>query len=148
MPPSGGEKNNWYYPRSYVAPGGNIFVLGHDGTMYWVSTAGVGSITQLAPTVPLGDDFLPTIPFAPGKVLSIREGQIVDVVDFTQSVPVVTQTDNIDQERDWSTGTILADGKVLVTGGSRFPTSLPASLIRPQFGTRRRGIGQPVPVRP
>ena len=117
-------EGNWYYPRSYVAPGGNIFVLGHDGTMYSVSTAGVGSITQLAVTAPAGLAWLPTIPFAPGKVLSVRQGQVVDVVDFTQSVPVVTRTDNIDQERYWATGTILADGKVLVTGGSTDPNVL------------------------
>ena len=117
-------EGNWYYPRSYVAPGGNIFVLGHDGTMYWVSTAGVGGITQLAVTAPASFAWLPTIPFAPGKVLSVRQNQIVDVVDFTQSVPVVTQTDNIDQERYWSTGTILADGKILVTGGSEVPNEL------------------------
>ena len=117
-------EGNWYYPRSYVAPGGNIFVLGHDGTMYSVSTAGVGSITQLAVTAPAGLAWLPTIPFAPGKVLSVRQGQVVDVVDFTQSVPVVTRTDNIDQERYWATGTILADGKVLVTGGSTVPNEL------------------------
>jgi hypothetical protein len=108
---------NWYYPRSYVAPGGKVFVLAHDGGMYSVSTAGAGSITQLAPTAPAGLAWLPTISFAPGKVLSIRQGQIAVVVDFTKSVPVVTQTDNIDQERYWSTGTILAGGGVLITGG-------------------------------
>jgi hypothetical protein len=119
----GAENGNWYYPRSYVAPGGNIFVLGHDGTMYSVSTAGLGGITQLAATAG-GAHNLPTIPFAPGKVLSVRQNQIVVVVDFTQSVPVVTMTDNIDQERYWSSGTILADGKVLVTGGSEVPNGL------------------------
>jgi hypothetical protein len=39
---------NWFYPRSYVASGGNLFIIGHDGTLYWLSTAGLGSITQLA----------------------------------------------------------------------------------------------------
>jgi hypothetical protein len=115
---------NWYYPRSYVAPGGNVFVIGHDGSLYWLSTAGAGSIKQLVATVPWGADCLPTIPFAPGKALSIRQGQLVVVVDFTHSVPVVTQTDNIDQERYWASGTILADGKVLVTGGSTVPNEL------------------------
>jgi hypothetical protein len=78
----------------------------------------------LAVTAPASLAWLPTIPFAPGKVLSVRQGQVVDVVDFTQSVPVVTRTDNIDQERYWATGTILADGKVLVTGGSTDPNVL------------------------
>ena len=110
--------SNWYYPRSYVAPGGNIFVLGVDGTMYSVSTAGVGSITNYAVTMSPGSETLPTIPFAPGKVLTLRANQEVDVVDFSGPVPVVTQTDDIDQVRFWASGTVLADGKVLITGGS------------------------------
>ena len=143
-------EGNWYYPRSYVAPGGNIFVLGHDGTMYWVSTAGVGGITQLAVTAPASFSWLPTIPFAPGKVLSVRRNQVVDVVDFTRSVPVVTQTDNIDQERYWSTGTILADGKVLVTGGSTVPNELTgvayqATIWDPATGHWTAGASAAIP---
>ena len=117
------NSQNWYYPRSYVAPGGNVFVLGNEGAMYSVSTAGVGSITQLAATVPPGSSALPTVPFQPGKLLSVRSDQVF-VVDYTQPVPVVTQTDNIDQIRYWASGTILADGKVLVTGGSQVPNEL------------------------
>jgi hypothetical protein len=115
--------NNWFYPRVYVAPGGNVFVLGTNGTMYSVSTAGAGGVTQLAGTVPVGAVTLPTIPFAPGKLLSVRNNEVV-VVDYTKPVPVVTQTDNIDQVRHWASGTILADGKVLVTGGSQVPNEL------------------------
>jgi hypothetical protein len=110
---------NWYYPRAYVAPGGAIFVLGFDGTMYSVSTAGVGSISKYAITTPRAAASLPTVPFAPGKALSLRTNQQVVVVDFSQSLPVVTKTDSIDQVRYWASGTILADGKVLITGGSQ-----------------------------
>jgi len=115
--------DNWFYPRSYVAPGGNIFVISVDGTMYSVSTAGLGAVTQLAATLPGGAYDLPTIPFAPGEVLSVRSNQVF-VVDYTQPVPVVTQTDNIDQIRYWASGTIMADGKVLVTGGSQVANEL------------------------
>ena len=118
---------NWYYPRSYVAPGGNIggniFVLGADGTMYSMTTAGAGSITQLATTAPYGSDILPTIPFAPGKLLSVRSNQVY-VVDFTGSTPVVTQTANLDQYRYYASGTVMADGTVLVNGGSTVPNQL------------------------
>ena len=110
---------NWYYPRSYVAPGGNVFVLSLDGTMYSVSTAGLGTTTQYAVTVAPGSETLPTVPFAPGKVLTVRMNQEVDIVDFSGSTPVVTQTDSIDQVRYWASGTVMADGKVLVTGGSK-----------------------------
>ena len=90
---------DWYYPKSYVAPGGNIFVLSNDGTMYAVSTAGNGTTTRYAVTAPTGYPWLPTIPFAP--------------------VPVVTQTDKIDQARWFASGAIMADGRVLITGGAQ-----------------------------
>jgi hypothetical protein len=124
---------NWYYPRSYVGPGGAIFVLSFDGTMYSVSTAGDGSITQYAVTAPPASASLPTIPFAPGKVLSLRTNQEVVVVDFSQPVPVVTQTDSIDQLRFWANGTILADGTVLITGGSQVDNVLTGVAYQAQI---------------
>jgi hypothetical protein len=115
---------NWWYPRSFVAPGGSIFVLTHNGPMFFVSTAGAGSVTQSKVVAPKGDLGLPTVPFAPGKALSVRLNQQVVVVDYRTSTPVVTPTSNIDQVRIWSNGTILADGKVLVTGGSQVDNEL------------------------
>ncbi len=124
---------NWYYPRSYVAPGGNIFVLAIDGTMYSVSTAGVGGITQYAVAAAPGSEAFPTIPFAPGKVLSVRVNQEVDVVDFSAAVPLITQTDSIDQVRFWASGTILADGRVLITGGSKVVNTLTGVAYQAQI---------------
>lgn len=115
---------NWYYPRSFVAPGGNIFVLSNDGTMYTVSTSGAGSTTQYALTAPPGSVDLPTIPFAPGKVLSLRSNRENVVVDYTGAVPVVTPTDSMDQVRLWANGTVMADGKVLINGGSTVENEL------------------------
>lgn len=111
---------NWWYPRAFVAPGGKIFVLmDTNGKMFYVSTAGSGSIKLSTVTVPTtGDIKLPTVSFAPGKLLTIRENQLVYVVDYTTSTPVVTPTDPIDAVRIWANGTVLADGRVLVTGGS------------------------------
>lgn len=111
---------NWWYPRAFVAPGGNIFVLMNtNGKMFYLSTAGSGSIRQSSVTVPAtGNIKLPTVSFAPGKVLSVRLNQLVYVVDYTTPIPVVTQTDSIDAVRYWANGTVLADGRVLVTGGS------------------------------
>jgi hypothetical protein len=76
---------------------------------------------------------LPTIPFAPGKVLSLRGSQEVDVVDFSGSVPLVSQTDGMDQVRYWASGTVLADGKVLVTGGSTVDNMLTGVAYQAQI---------------
>ena len=54
--------DNWWYPRSFVAPGGNVFVLTITVYMYFVSTAGAGSITQskvgLRPETWFANDFV------------------------------------------------------------------------------------------
>ncbi len=116
---------NWWYPRVFVAPGGKIFVLNStNGKMFYLSTANGGSITQASVTAPQGNIALPTVPFAPGKLLSIRQNQAVVVVDYSTSTPVVTPTDPIDQVRFWASGTVLADGRVLVTGGSAVANQL------------------------
>jgi hypothetical protein len=111
---------NWWYPRAFVAPGGKVFVvMNTNGKMFYVSTANGGSITLSSVTVPTtGDIKLPTVSFVPGKVLAVRQNQLVYVIDYTTSTPVVRQTDSIDAVRDWANGTVLADGRVLITGGS------------------------------
>ena len=115
----------WYYPRAYVAPGGSVFVLSTvGGAMYSISTAGVGSIVLLKGNALTGNPFLPTIPFAPGMAISVRMNQQVVVVDYRKSTPIVTATHSMDQIRYWASGSILADGQVLVTGGSQVANQL------------------------
>ena len=116
---------NWWYPRAFVAPGGKIFVINDsNGRMFYVSTNDTGSISAAKVTAPKGHQALPTVSFAPGKLLSIRQNQTVIVVDYSTSTPVITPTDPIDQVRFWASGTVLADGKVLVTGGSTVANTL------------------------
>jgi Domain of unknown function (DUF1929)/Glyoxal oxidase N-terminus len=119
-----GIAGNWFYSRAFVAPNGRVFVLGHDGKMFYLDPAGNGTITQL-PQVNLGgSQQLPLVMFAPGNILSIRNQQRVVVVDVNGQQPVITPTANIDQLRFWSNATVLADGKVLVTGGSAVANQL------------------------
>ena len=61
--------------------------------------------------------------FAPGKLLSLRSQNVI-VVDLNGPQPAVTPTANISQARKWSNATVLADGKVLVTGGSAVANQL------------------------
>src|SRR5512132_4550298 len=115
---------NWYYPRAFVTPGGRVFVLGHSGKTFYLDPAGNGTITQLAQTTLAGDGKLPSVMFAPGNILSVRNQQKVIVVDVNGAQPVVGTSQNIDQVRLYSNATVLADGKVLVTGGSAVANQL------------------------
>ncbi len=118
-----GNSANWDYPRAFVAPDGTVFVLGSDGTMFDVTIAGEGTITQLPQTTLTSYD-LPTVMFAPGMLLSLRGlGQAV-TVNLNGPSPVITPTANIEQPRFWASGTVLPDGTVLVTGGSAVANQL------------------------
>jgi galactose oxidase-like protein/glyoxal oxidase-like protein len=112
------------YTRAVVAPDGRVFVLGHNGKMFYLDPAGNGQITQLTQQTLSGDWELPTLMFAPGNILSVRNQQKVVVIDVNGQQPVITPTTNIDQLRFWSNATVLADGEVLVTGGSAVANQL------------------------
>jgi hypothetical protein len=120
----GGISANWYYPRSFLAPNGRVFVLGNDGKTFYLESSGAGAITQQIATAPGGSNTLPSVMFAPGKVLSLRNLQKAIVINLNGATPTVSATAPVDQIRIWSTATVLADGKVLVTGGSAVANQL------------------------
>jgi hypothetical protein len=115
----GATTGNWYYPRANIIPGGNVGVLTNDGLIFSVDISGEGSIAEIGQTTFGGAWCYPTVSYKPGKWLSVRGNQVVITLDFTGGgSPVVTQVANIDQDRQVGNATILADGRVLVNGGS------------------------------
>ena len=109
---------NWYYPRGFQIGGGKVFILATDGSMHLLDPSGTGSVAAYAQTAPAGSMSLPTLMYQPGKLLSVRNGGQVVTVDTTGAAPVVTPTASLPQDRFWSNATLMADGRVLVTGGS------------------------------
>jgi hypothetical protein len=117
-PAFGLTRNNWYYPRSWLLPRGDVLVLANDGLMWSVGTAGDGKIAALAPTIKAGTSAFPSAMYRPGKLLSLRNTSVA-TIDATGASPISGTTQlPIDQNRIWSTLTVLADGNVLLTGGS------------------------------
>ena len=114
----------WYYPRAWQAPNGQVFVWGHDGNLFYMSPAGDGALTQLTQTTPESWNYMPALMYAPGKVMSMRYAGKVVVIDINGQQPVVTEIAPLSQARVWSNATVVADGKVLVTGGSSEPNQL------------------------
>jgi hypothetical protein len=112
--------NSWnepYYPRAFLAPSGNIVGVQAAGPLFSLSTAGNGTLQRFSFNAPLGYTLLPTLMFTPGKLLSVRKSAVV-VIDFTGPTPTVTPTANLDQMRYDASGTLMADGEVLINGGS------------------------------
>lgn len=124
-PPPDSIPQEWYYPRAAVGGDGAIYLLSQLGKIYRMTTAGAGTITDTGARLNFGEFFYPTVllpnvnPHASSfKVLAVRENKVAQVVDLATNPPTVTSVGSLHYDRVWGNLTILADGKVLATGGS------------------------------
>jgi hypothetical protein len=143
-------KGSWYYPRAFLAPNGRVFILAYGGGSIFINPAGTGAVTPGAAKTFPGTSTYPMLMYAPGKLLSVRTLQRTVSVDLNVQPPKVVQSANIDQERAWSNLTVLADGKVLLSGGSAQPNVLnaPAYAVQiwnPATGQWTRGASAAKP---
>ena len=111
---------NFMYPRNFIAPDGRVFGYDSVGNMYYVDAGGSGAITSMGQfaSAYTGSDASAAM-FRPGRILQFggnSNGAIV--IDVRGPAPVVTPTQSMSSQRRLVTGTLLANGKVLATGGS------------------------------
>jgi YVTN family beta-propeller protein len=132
---------HFMYPRNFIAPDGRVFGYDSAGKMYFVDTAGTGAVTtagQFAGNT--GDDSSAAM-FAPGRILQYGgSSNTAVVIDINGPSPVVTPTSALLRQRRLSSATILADGKVVATGGSSVwnqmtNVSYEAEIWNPQTGS-------------
>ena len=138
---AGGE-NRWWYPRAFVTPGsGNLFNISGtqmfeldpsgEGTLTLRGTLGAGTGNQGALGNPVGATSTATM-YRPGKIMQVgggtwsngggaagaRAGINVDITGGTAN-PVVSAIAPMKYARHWPTSTVMPNGNVIVTGGSR-----------------------------
>jgi hypothetical protein len=87
LPAYGLPGKNWFYPRAYVTRFGDVFVLGYDGNTFTFDPKGDGKTTQLALTTLKGRFDLPTVMYAPNKLLSLRQNKKVILVNLFPKTP-------------------------------------------------------------
>ena len=137
---------DFMYPRNFVAPDGRVFGYDSAGRMYYVNTSGTGSFTQVGQfaSTYTGSDASAAM-FAPGRILQFggnSNGAIV--IDINGATPTVTPTQSMSSQRRLVNATLLADGKVLATGGSQVWNELTgvnniAEIWNPASGTWTQG---------
>jgi len=112
------------YTRAWVNTSGTITYVstgrGRDSDIevMTLDPSGNGSVQETG-TLPFAYDWSsPSIMYETGKVLLMASNGQLWTMDINGSTPVFSQTERLSQDRNWSDMTVLADGSVLVNGGT------------------------------
>jgi galactose oxidase len=145
----GPDFNRWWYPRMWVAPNGRVFGLSAE-KMWMLNPAGAGSIVTLGTfktgfstnaTPNTGPTSTATM-FDVGRILQVGgngpangyatpSSAAATVIDVTTGAPVLKELTPMSNPRQWANSTVLPDGKVVVTGGSRFADNAGTDAVYP-----------------
>jgi YVTN family beta-propeller protein len=128
------------YPRSWVAPNGQVFGISSE-TMWYLDPAannGSGSIriagkfkTPASNTAPVNVGATNSaVMFAPGRILQMGGNgyfngdgypgsNMATIVDINGANPVLTETTRMSYARRYVNALVLPDGKVLASGGTK-----------------------------
>ena len=114
------------YPMIFLAPNGKVFLAGREKQTRFLDPAGTGAwsagpsrqfTARADGTAVMYDD---------GKVLALGGGKkgavptaTAEIVDLSAAAPAWRYTSPMQNARRHANATLLPDGKVLVTGGSR-----------------------------
>ncbi len=113
-------KRGWYYPRTFINSAGKaIFFTTNHNELYELDVNarnGAGKLSTVANFKDSFKLFYPAVNYAKGKVLAFRDQKKTDIIDINNFT--IKPAANIPNDRIWSDATVLANGEVLISGGS------------------------------
>jgi hypothetical protein len=112
-----------YYPMSFVAPDGRVFVAGPNAATVYVNPAGTGAAAAGPSHVYTGDrSYGSAAMYDAGKILVVGGGAptaTAEVIDLNAGAGATWRSvGSLALARRQTNATLLADGTVLVTGGT------------------------------
>ncbi|ACS38886.1 putative Galactose oxidase [Methylorubrum extorquens AM1] len=145
----GPDFNRWWYPRMWVAPNGRVFGISAD-KMWSLDPNGRGATRTLgnfktgfnAFRRPNTGPTSTAAMFDVGRILQVGgngasnehatpSSAAATVIDIRGAAPVLTEVAPMANPRQWANSTILPDGTVAVTGGTRFADNAGADAVYP-----------------
>ncbi|MES1164613.1 MAG: LamG-like jellyroll fold domain-containing protein [Verrucomicrobiota bacterium] len=134
----GPDFNRWWYPRAWVVPSGKVFGISVE-KLWLLDPAGAGSMTTVGnfktgydeTTRPNVGPTSTAAMYDVGKILQVggngpanqyasTSSNLATAFDVTGATPIVTETAPMTYGRQWANMTVLPNGRVLVTGGTRY----------------------------
>ena len=124
---TGADRALPYYPRTFVAPNGMVFYAGELQQTAYLDPSGQGSWITVAETRYGRRDYGSAVMYRPGKVMILGGSDPPDgvptataeVIDLSAPGPSWQYTESMRYARRHLNATLLPDGQVLVTGGTR-----------------------------
>jgi hypothetical protein len=114
-----------YYPAMFVAPNGKVFLAGFPQMTRYLDVSGSGQWTTVGNRNVADRTMGSAVMYAPGKVLFAGGGDpptaSAEVIDLNQASPSWRTVSSMAFARRQMNATLLADGSVLVTGGTSGP---------------------------
>ncbi|MFM2400098.1 MAG: hypothetical protein RL341_2255 [Pseudomonadota bacterium] len=111
---------SWMYPRNWIAPDGRIFGFDGGTRQYYIDPAGTGTIT-MAGTIPSAQsgNSNGSAMYRPGMILQLASNSnSATVINLNSGAPVRVPTEAANTQRVLGSTSVMADGRVLATGGS------------------------------
>lgn len=155
----GPDFNRWWYPRNWAAPNGQVFGISSEKWWY-LNTSGTGSITSFGnfktgfdnSTRPNVGPTCTAVMYNVGRILQVggngaknqhatNSSEFATTFDINGGTPVIADTAPMQNRRQWANATVLPNGRVVVTGGTRFADNggadavLAAEMWNPNTGS-------------
>jgi YVTN family beta-propeller protein len=108
------------YPRAWVAPDGRVFSLDKTGTLSYINPTGTGTYTKVgALTSAQSGGNNGAVMYRPGMILQLASASNAAVViNLNGGGAVATPTEAANTQRILGNAVVMADGRVVSTGGS------------------------------
>jgi PKD repeat protein len=134
-----------YYPRTFLAPNGQIFYAGELQRTRYLDPSGTGSWNFVADRIYGVRDYGAAVMYEPGKILYVGGGRVTntaEVIDLNSAAPAWQATGSMAYPRRHLNATLLPNGEVLVTGGSRGTAfnDVPLAVHAAELWNRSTGI--------